>query len=155
MHWYNILANIKVLSHPAYNSFCIWTAIFWHHTAFIIKHSITIMRWVRENVSSNSALVFYIHGSVNCDSILISSNEMQQYACVYLLQISSTCFGCLSHPWSGVHKTVNAASGTGHSVRATNFRQRGLSGHAPIGQIFVKFDILLFFENMSRKFKLQ
>ena len=36
----------------------------------------------------------------------------------------STCFGCLSHPSSGVHQNVTAASGTGHSVRATNFRQR-------------------------------
>jgi len=51
---------------------------------------------------------------------------MQQYAGVYLLQNYSTCFGCLSHPSSGVHQTVTAASGTGHSVRATTFRQRGL-----------------------------
>ena len=51
---------------------------------------------------------------------------MQQYAGVYLLQNYSTCFGCLSHPSSGVHETVTAASGTGHSVRATTFRQRGL-----------------------------
>ena len=42
----------------------------------------------------------------------------------------STCFGCLSHPSSGVHQTVTAASGTGtgHTVRATTFRQRGLIG---------------------------
>ena len=39
---------------------------------------------------------------------------MQQYAGVYLLQNYSTCFGCLSNPSSGVHKTVTAASGTGH-----------------------------------------
>ena len=51
---------------------------------------------------------------------------MQQYAGVYLLQNYSTRFGCLSHPSSGVHQTVTAASGTGHSVRATTFRQRGL-----------------------------
>ena len=57
---------------------------------------------------------FYIHGSVHCDSILIRSNEMQQYAGVYLLQNYSTCFGCLSHPSPGVHQTVTAASGTGH-----------------------------------------
>ena len=69
---------------------------------------------------------FYIHGSVHRDSILIRSNEMQQYAVVYLLQNYSTCFGCLLHPSSGVHKTVTAASGAGHSVRATTFRQRGL-----------------------------
>ena len=29
---------------------------------------------------------FYIHGSVHRDSILISSNEIQQYAGVYLQQ---------------------------------------------------------------------
>jgi len=50
---------------------------------------------------------------------------MQQYAGVYLMQNYSTCFGCLSHPSSGVHKTVTTASGAGHSVIATTFRQRG------------------------------
>jgi len=51
---------------------------------------------------------------------------MQQYAGVYLLQNYSTCFGCLLHQSSGIHKIVTTASGTGHSVRATTFRQRGL-----------------------------
>jgi len=51
---------------------------------------------------------------------------MQQYAGAYLLQNSSACFGCLSHPSSGVHKTVTAASGTDHSIRATTFWQHGL-----------------------------
>ena len=60
------------------------------------------------------------------ETILIRSNEMQQDAGVYLLQNYSICFGCLSHPSSGVHQTVTAASGTGYSVRATTFRQRGL-----------------------------
>ena len=41
---------------------------------------------------------------------------MLQYAGVYLLQNHSTCFGRLSHPSSGVHQTVTAASGTGNSV---------------------------------------
>ena len=68
---------------------------------------------------------FNIHGSVHRDSILIRSNKMQQYAGIYLLQIYSTCFGCPSHPSSGVHKTVTAASGTGHSISATTFLQRG------------------------------
>ena len=57
---------------------------------------------------------YYIHGSEHRDSILIRSNEMQQYAGVYLLQNYSTCFGCLSLPSLGVHQTVTAASGTGH-----------------------------------------
>jgi len=39
---------------------------------------------------------------------------MQQYADIYVLQNYSTCFGCPSHPSSGVHKTVTAVSGAGH-----------------------------------------
>ena len=50
---------------------------------------------------------------------------MQQYAGIYLLQNHSTCLGCPSHSSSGVHKTVTAASGTGHSIWATTFLQRG------------------------------
>ena len=45
---------------------------------------------------------------------------MQQYAGIYLLQNHSTCFGCPSHPSSGVHKTVTAASGTGHITYLCN-----------------------------------
>ena len=70
------------------------------------------------------ATEIYIHGSMHHNSILIRSKKMQQYACIYLLQNSSTCFGCLSHPSSGVFKTVTAASGTSHSIRATTFLQR-------------------------------
>jgi hypothetical protein len=58
--------------------------------------------------------LFYIHGSVHRDSLLIRSNKMQQYAGIYLLQVHSTCFGRLSRPPSGVQKTLTAASGTGH-----------------------------------------
>ena len=47
-------------------------------------------------------------------------NKIQQDAKVrrYLFTAKSlsTCFGCPSHPSSGVHKTVTAASGTGHSI---------------------------------------
>ena len=59
---------------------------------------------------------FCIRGSVNRNSILLRSNKMQQYAGIYLLQNYSTSFGCPSHPSSGVHKTVTAASGTAHSI---------------------------------------
>ena len=58
---------------------------------------------------------FYIQSSMHHDSILIRPNKMQQYAGVYLLQNYCTCLGCLSHPSSGVHQTVTAASGTGHT----------------------------------------
>ena len=67
---------------------------------------------------------FFIHGSVHRDSILIRSNELQQYAGVYLLQNYSTCFGCVSHPSSGVHQTVTAASGTGHITCQSLIRPR-------------------------------
>ena len=51
---------------------------------------------------------------------------MQQYAGIYLLQNYFTYFGSLSHPSSGVHKTVTAASGRHHTLWATAFLQRGL-----------------------------
>jgi len=44
--------------------------------------------------------------------ILKKSNEMQEYADIYLLLNYSICFGRLSRPSSGVHKTIVAASGT-------------------------------------------
>ena len=47
-------------------------------------------------------------------NVLTKSNKTQQYAGIYLLQNYCKRFGCPSHPLSGVHKTVNAASGTGH-----------------------------------------
>jgi len=47
---------------------------------------------------------------------LKKSNEMQQYADIYLLLNYSTFFGCPSHPSSGVHKIVVAASGTDHTI---------------------------------------
>ena len=68
------------------------------------------------NNNNNNKLFLYIHDSVHRNSILIRSNNMQQHAGIYLLQNYSTCFGCPSHPSSGVHKTVTAASGTGHSI---------------------------------------
>ena len=55
------------------------------------------------------------------------TNKIQQDAtvCRYLLlQNYSTCFGYPSHPSSEVHRTVTAASGTGH-IWATSFLQRG------------------------------
>ena len=62
---------------------------------------------------------FYIYGSVHRDSVLISSNKMQQYAGIYLLHVYSTCFGRSSRPSSGEQKTVAEVSGTGHSNSAT------------------------------------
>ena len=52
--------------------------------------------------------------------LLVYINKIQRYAtvCRYLFTAKSvsTCFGCPSRPSSGEHKTVTAASGTGHSI---------------------------------------
>ena len=56
--------------------------------------------------------------------VIFYINKIQQDATVagiYLLQNYSTCFGCLSHPTSGVHQTVTAASGTGHITYQGNW----------------------------------
>jgi len=52
---------------------------------------------------------------------LKKSNEMQQYADIYLLLNYSTCFGRPSRPSSGVHKTVVSASGTDHTIWGASF----------------------------------
>ena len=105
------------------------------YAAWFIKFCTVISERTSSDNTSLSAIVsghsnlmddIYIHGSVHRNFILIRSNKMQQYAGIYLLQNYSTCFGCLSHPSSGVHKIVTAASGTGHNIRVTTFLQRGL-----------------------------
>ena len=57
-----------------------------------------MMMMIIQIKKSTTYTFFYIHGSVHRHSILIlvRSNKIQQYACVYLLQNYSTCFGCLS-----------------------------------------------------------
>jgi len=64
---------------------------------------------------------FYIRGSVHRNSRLKKSNEMQQYADIYLLLNYSTCFGRPSRPSSGVHKNVVATSGTDHTIWGASF----------------------------------
>jgi len=49
---------------------------------------------------------------------------MQQYADIYLSLNYCICFGHLSRPSSGVHKTVVAVSGTGHTVWGASFCKR-------------------------------
>ena len=48
-------------------------------------------------------------------------NKIQQDAtvcrCLFTAKSLWTCFGCPSHPSSREHKTVTAASGTGHTVK--------------------------------------
>ena len=71
--------------------------------------------------NSSSCNFFYICGSVHRNSRLKKSNEMQEYADIYLPLNYPTCFGRPSRPSSEVHKTVSAASGTDHTVWGLSF----------------------------------
>jgi len=57
---------------------------------------------------------------------------MQQYADIYLLTNYSTCFGRPSRPSSGVHKTLFAASGTGHTIWESSFFKRRQTGKSDL-----------------------
>jgi hypothetical protein len=60
---------------------------------------------------------FYVHGSVHRKSILTNVRDATICSLYFILmQYHTMCFRCCPHPSSGVHKTVTAASGTGHSI---------------------------------------
>jgi len=46
--------------------------------------------------------------------LIIVQRDATQSSLFIILQVHSTCFGCQSHPSSGVHKTITTASDTGH-----------------------------------------
>jgi len=48
----------------------------------------------------------------------INKIQQDETVCRYLFtaKLTSTCFGCPSRPSSEEHKSVTAASGTGHSI---------------------------------------
>jgi len=60
----------------------------------------------------------YAKGKV---SVRVSTNFV--FVLPYMLNYS-TCFGRTSHPSSGVHKTVVAASGTDHTIWGASFLKR-------------------------------
>jgi len=43
--------------------------------------------------------------------LIIVQRDATQSSLFIILQVHSTCFGCQTHPSSGVHETVNTASG--------------------------------------------
>ena len=80
----------------------------------------------------------FIKSEQTClNSRLKKSNEMQQYADIYLLLNYSTCFGRLSRPSSGVHKTVAAVSGTDHTIWGASFLKRD-QACSPNSMIFTR-----------------
>ena len=65
--------------------------------------------------SDNEANAAYCYAYTAC--LYIDKIQQDATVCRYLFTAKShfTCFGCPSHPSSAEHKTVTAASGTGHS----------------------------------------
>ena len=63
----NTLLPESPIHHSSFETVDVWEA-FYHLT-----------------IKINSIMTFYIHGSVNRESILIKSNDRQQYAADYLL----------------------------------------------------------------------
>jgi hypothetical protein len=59
--------------------------------------------------------LFYVYGCVHRLSVVITvQRDATQSSLFIILQVHCTCFGCQRHPLSGVHKTLNTASDTGH-----------------------------------------
>jgi len=46
--------------------------------------------------------------------LIIVQRDAKQSSQFIILQVHSTCFGCQTHPSSGVHKNVTTASSTGN-----------------------------------------
>jgi len=67
---------------------------------------------------------YYIRGSMRRNSTLKKSNEIQQYADIYLLLNYCTCFERPSRPSSGIHKIVVAASDMDHTIWGASFLKR-------------------------------
>jgi len=69
--------------------------------------------------------------AVNLDIItvlIIVQWDATQNSLYIILQVRSTCFGCQSHPLSGVYKTVTTAYGTVHNFCAAPSLQCGQLG---------------------------
>ena len=84
----------------------------------IMKYSpsLDIKQWDTEGMRNDNIVnEFYVHGSAHRWSILIIvQRDATQSSLFIILQVQSACFGCQTHPSSGVHKTVTTTCDTGH-----------------------------------------
>ena len=99
---------------------CRWLLDFWEICVPLTLKLRNDFRSRKFNIGRN----FDIRGAVHRNSRLKKSNEMQQYADIYLLLNYSTCFGSPSCPSSGVRKTLVAAPGTDHTIWGASFLKR-------------------------------
>ena len=60
---------------------------------------------------------YVIKLNLMCHISIIAQRDATQNSLFIILQVHSTCFGCQTHPSSGVHKTVTTYSGTGNILQ--------------------------------------
>jgi len=101
----------------------VWNKTGQYCTHFNISRCLLLV-YRRTEQEGRGFFKIYIRGSVHLNSKLKKSNEMQQYADIYLLLNYSTCLERPPRPSSGVHKAVVAASDTDHTICGTSFLKR-------------------------------
>ena len=69
--------------------------------------------WIYNKISGIKLVSLY-STNVSNYMLIIVQRDATQSSLFIILQVHSTCFGCQSHPSSGVHQIVTAASCTGH-----------------------------------------
>jgi hypothetical protein len=73
--------------------------------------------------------MWWLHKSSVITILIFVQREATQSSLFIILQVHSTCFGCLPHTPSGVHKIVTTASGTVIFFCVATSFQRGQAGH--------------------------
>jgi hypothetical protein len=53
-----------------------------------------------------------LYMSLGVKGLIIVQQDATQSSLFIIMQVHSTCFGCQTHPSSGIHKTVTTATGT-------------------------------------------
>ena len=86
------------------------------------------------HAAENKKLILYINISI------IAQRDATQSSLFIILQVHCTCFGCQTHPSSGVNKTVTTASGNGHIFCAAPSLQIGQLGHVGGRELHKKYD---------------
>ena len=75
--------------------------------------------FIKYAVNSQVGIAFYVYGSVHRNIFYETTNRgSYMQSNLFHCQVHSTCFGCFTHPSSGVQfLTVSTATGTNHTVR--------------------------------------
>ena len=112
-------------------------------TGFVVRKKIINWRSIEIALNITTKLIFIneiifsnVKYIINIPILIIAQRYATQSCLFIILQVHCTCFGYQPHPSSGVHKTVNTASGTGHIFfvqlpSCTSCRNRAVSDPRP------------------------